>query len=340
MTIVGGSVTAGRLSAALPGTPSISGMPDWFQGDGSTPFTLDVNYDGADASLALSAGFLITADGVDTVPVEVSVSLSTAGGVSISGASTAAWPTPFDQEWLGSLDTLALNIALDEGGAEASLASTFSVGSTQFGLEFAITGASGSTDVTFTATADQITQADILALLAATGADTNGLSLPDVTATNLVVTATAGTSGFSFEFGGSLTLFGQTDVGLVLSVLSDEGALTVVGGVKVHNISVADVVPETSGTIAGDISAETLALVLSLGGDSVDSGDLSPVLRAFFDDIYGAGDYTVELGSGVSLVGGDRGSHRAGRCADRVWWPDGQSTVADRLRAHPVGWWQ
>ncbi len=304
LAIDSGAVTGATLSASLPGTPSIAGMPDWFQGDPGVPFQLDVAYADGVGSFGASAGFLVTADGVDQVPFEVALEVTTAGSVSISGASTAAWPTPFDQPWLTSLDVVSLNIELDAGGdASATLDSSFVIGGTTFTLDVGITGSSGAVGVAFNATASQITDEDLLALIAATGAPTDGLSLPDFTATDLVLSAGAGTSGFTFEVGGKVTLFDNVQLNLVLSLVADgAGGLRVIGGFQANDLSLSDIVPDTAGTFAGDLTLDAFALVVSLGGDAVASDDLSPVLRGFFDGIYGSSEYEVDLGSGITLI--------------------------------------
>ncbi len=304
LEISGGSVAAATLDASLPGTPTISGMPAWFAGDPGVPFDLGITYDGSVGTFGVSAGFLVSPDGDDTVPFLLTAVIATDGSVAVSGASTAAWPTPFGQQWLASLDETSIAIDVNPGGeSSASLTSSFVVGTTTFTLELAATGESGSVDASFTATADQVTAEDILALLAATGADTSGLELPEVTARDIVLRVSAGTSGFAFELGGEVDLFGRTGLDLALSLVADgSGGLRVVGGIRATDLSLSDLVPDTAGTFAGDLTLENLAVVVSVGGEPVASGDLSPVLRDFFDPIYGASAYEVELGSGVTLI--------------------------------------
>ena len=51
LALSGGAVSAASLHASLPGTPSVSGMPSWFQGDPGVPFELSVDYDGTVGTL-------------------------------------------------------------------------------------------------------------------------------------------------------------------------------------------------------------------------------------------------------------------------------------------------
>jgi hypothetical protein len=305
LTLSTTQVTGVSISAALPGTPSIPGL-EWFQGNSAVPFTLELKYDLEETSFGVAAGFLINADGITTVPVEVAATVTSVGAVSVTGESTEPWPTPFGQEWIPTLESLSMAVEFDEstGEASSSLASSFAVGGVEISLELAIEGTPAETNVAFTGTVDEVSTADVLALIASTGAATDGLPLPDVTVRDLIISATAGTGGFSFEVGGDVTLFDLPEVGLVLSVLV-EGTSTaiVVGGIKIHDVSLADIVPELDGTMPGSITAETLAMTFTVGGAEVESDDLSPVLRSFFDDIYGADEpYTVDLQTGVAMV--------------------------------------
>ena len=304
LTVTGGAVSGAALSATLPGTPTIAGAPAWLTGDPAHPFELKIDYDGSVGTLGVSGGVVLSPDGTD-VPFDLSLTVATDGSVTVSGTSTQPWAHPFGQTWLGSIDDIGLTLAFNPGGeSSATLSSTFVAGSTTFGLDVALTDGAGGVSAEFTGTADHVSSGDLVALVGASGADTTGLSLPDVTVNGVTVTASAGADGVALEASGTASLFGKTNVDLVLSLVSDGASgVRVVGGIHTASLSLADLVPSTAGTFAGDLTLNDLAVVLSAGGgDAVARADLTPALQAFFDPIYGTTDYTVDLGTGVSLL--------------------------------------
>lgn len=295
-----------ELNAELSGLPGID-MPDaLFDTDPTTPTSLSIEADLTDEgsfAFGIETGLLLI-DGADSIPVLLQAGFED-GAVAFSAETTGRWVTPFDQAWMGTLDTVSFAIEAGAGGElSVTMQTDLVLGADGvLALEFTAEtdGSVGSFE--FAATADGITEDHIRTLLTNAGVDPNGLELPDFEMQDLILSASADTDlNLALDIGGSIELF-DTDVNLVLSLQIAEGVPTVLVGVGANDLRLDEIVPELAADeLVGGFEFSSLALVVSLGGESMAREDLTPATQNFFDSIYGEDDYEVDLGTGVQFV--------------------------------------
>lgn len=297
-----GQVERVEISAVLP-IPNIDipGMPEWLSAARRVERTIDFTYEEGNFALEVSDVIEAQLDGaarrfVFTTNVAVE---GDDAEVTLEGKMDGTWEQPFGIEWL-TLDEVVLALSVTSDEMSATLQSSFELGGRQVELEIEITGGDGERTATMSAQLDELSFHDVAALFERQGLDSPLDDLPiNPTLRDARMTIKAGTQK-AFNIGATIEILDQQAT-MMLSITKIGGTRRVMAGVRIDEFSLGSVIPALAGTLADEFSIDGTCLVFARGTGYVESEDLTPQERDFFGQVYGGGDFRLNIQSGLNL---------------------------------------
>ncbi|NQW18354.1 MAG: CSLREA domain-containing protein, partial [Chloroflexi bacterium] len=297
-----------EIDIIMPPEAVLPGLPDWITQKPGTDLILHIAFldtgAGAVAEFGIAGTYIVIVDGTP-LEFDLSLGISSEGGGSliITGATTDTWIAPYGVDWL-TLNGLSLELQVG-GASSVTLDSAFLIGAKEFGLAISIAQVpGGGVSASIDATASSLLSTDLVALLVAAGVPIGGLDLPEVGLNNVAISVSTAPGGVGFALSAEVPtpVLGADGSQFLIAVIPTSTGPQVIGGFALHNITLGGVVPALSGTLAGGLSFDNVALVVAAGAGGATRADLPAPVIAFFDGVYGTTNWDLELVSGVNLI--------------------------------------
>lgn len=245
-----------------------------------------------------------------------STDIDTTGGqtsVTLVGSLADPWVHPFGISWL-TLNQANVSLTFSTAGAgQATLTGNFPAGSTSINTAITLTQAGTNDTASFVATASQINLGDVLQLFSSlTGSSPFGSGLPDdALVLNNVQLSFNSSDERSVSLSATSTILGsvQTDV-LFSFAQPDSGPSLFILGMHVHDFKLSALYSGIDGSFAGDTEFPGIAFTVMQnvpnppsGPIEIPSTGLSSAALNFYQPIYGAGPFNLEVKPGVNFSG-------------------------------------
>ena len=256
-----------------------------------------------------------TPDG-QTNTFTASTDIDTSGGqvsITLIGALVEPWKRPFGISWL-TLNEAGVSLTFsDAGPAEVALTGSIAAGNQTITTELTLTETGVNNSASFVATVDEITLGDVLNLLGdLTGAAPFGGNLPDdaLILSNVRI-AFDSSDAQSVTISATSTILGtvQTDV-LFSFVQPESGQPLLILGMHVHDFKLSSLYEGIHGTLAGDLEFPGVAFTIARELPNppaepirIPSGNLKPIERDFYRQIYGTAPFVLEVKAGLNFSG-------------------------------------
>ena len=302
-------ITQLDLEVELPNARPVK-LPSWMTADPSVQRTLAFsfrNLPGPENALAIRIKDVIgiTVDNARRTFI-LSTALSSTGQLTFNGTMVGNWTKPFGVDWL-TLEQVSLSFSTDGIQSQGAIRSSFPLGNKSISLAIEVSGGgTQGTVVELTGAVDQLSINDVIELVRrqvdrplfpnAPPADFAALN-------NVSMTIRLGRTK-SFSIGATGQLAGQETELLwtIESVAGQEPHILL--GMQPKGWSLSGAFPSLSNSIVDGLTLPTPTLVFANYEKQKQPEDLQEEEKNFYGKVFGAGNFSLKVPSGLGLMGG------------------------------------
>lgn len=224
------------------------------------------------------------------------------GTTTVVGTARTPWNQPFGIPWLAFQDVTIGLTYTDGKVTDANLSANFTAGEKAGTASIALIDVeNGAAEISLAT--DQLTVRDLVAWAGHFGLTIPTADLPEVLTLREPTISLRTGSKRTFTVTGKLRILGDLETELLVTMVERNGKIEPLIATQAGQFQLSRLIPSVAGTSLGDLKLPVSGFGSSSGQteETVDSSELSPPARSFYERKHGSSNLTLSIPAGVQF---------------------------------------